>query len=62
MTVDVDIYFTLALAAATFVEWTRCVAPDRHRCFIDDVLDRYDQGSVFRFYQMEATLRSGLQG
>src|SRR4029453_12214940 len=52
-------------AEATFVEWTRLLPPDRHRAFIDEVLDRYrrlddgsaDQANVFTFYQMEVGLR-----
>src|SRR5262245_11814986 len=51
-------------AEATFVEWTRLLPPDRHRAFIDEVLDRYrqlgdrssDQANVFTFYQMEIVL------
>jgi trans-aconitate 2-methyltransferase len=52
-------------AAATFVEWTRLIPPNRHDAFIDEVLDRYrqvgdgspSQANVFTFYQMEVVLR-----
>jgi trans-aconitate 2-methyltransferase len=53
-------------AAATFVEWTRLLPPDRHAAFINEVLDRYrqvgggspDRANVFKFNQMEVVLRS----
>jgi trans-aconitate 2-methyltransferase len=45
-----------AFAAATFVEWTRRIPAERRQAFIADVLARYGQGTVFRFYQMEAAL------
>jgi hypothetical protein len=47
----------VAFANATFVEWTCRIPPDRHVAFITDVLDRYAQGTVFKFYQMEVVLR-----
>jgi hypothetical protein len=47
----------IAFAEATFVEWTRRIPAERHLAFINDVLDRYGHGTVFKFYQMEIVLR-----
>lgn len=50
-------------ARATFVEWTRLIPETAHLAFINQVLDTYaglgtpEDANVFRFYQMEVTLR-----
>jgi len=45
----------------TLIEWTRRLAEDERLAFVRDVLDHYravaGEESVFKFYQMDVTLR-----
>ncbi len=54
-----------AFGSVTFVEWTRYLPEEERPLFISDVLDRYrlvaadrpGEENIFKFYQMDITLR-----